>query len=77
MDEYQPPSETDLQAQIERHWRENAPKRYARLRQAGTLHEAAQETAEATSRLARNLQHSGLRPHEAWDQALTEVALSL
>jgi hypothetical protein len=75
--ELQPPSEADLIAQIERHWQENDPQRYARLRKAGTLHQDAQETAEATARLARNLQHSGLAPHEAWDQAMSEVALSL
>lgn len=75
--EFEPPSDEDLTAQIERHWQDNDPQRHARLRRAGTLRESAQDMAEATARLARNLQHSGLAPYEAWDQAMREVALSL
>lgn len=75
--EFEPPTEHDLIVQIERHWQEHDRSRHARLMRDGTLHRSAREAAEATARLARNLQHSGLAPHEAWDQAIREVVLSL
>lgn len=72
---YEPPSDGQLRTMIRQSWEQHSPKMYARLRQSGKLDEEIAATARDTKRYAANLIATGLRPHEAWEQAMREHAL--
>jgi hypothetical protein len=53
-------------SQADRHWKKHQPRRYARLKQAGTLAAELRAAAELTDKERQDLQAGGMRPDEAW-----------
>lgn len=53
-------------SQADRHWKKHQPRRYARLKQAGTLPQELRAAAEATDKEMQDLQAGGMTPDEAW-----------